>query len=153
MKDELSLIGVYTAYCLDPITHQVTRTYQSENLITRAGKNLVARLLLDVAAYDMGLTYQALGEGTVVARERDTQLVIERARRAITTRTDTTSTSAAFFTYFPATEVPATIQEVGIFGHNATEVANSGVLFSRSLLNVPDADQEDLTISYVLSVG
>lgn len=152
-SDILEIKGRYIAYLYDHMTGRLTRIVRSSNLITRAGTNLVGRMLLDIPTYDIGITYQAIGNGATSPTVADVALESELVRRAVTTRSDTTNNKAAFFTFFPSQEVPDTIAEVGIFGHQATEVSGSGILFSRSLLSILGAAQEDLVLSYVLTIG
>ena len=151
--DILRMSGVFTARLLDSKTGRVTREVQAPNLITQAGKNLVTRMLLDVSSYDLGLTYQALGTGAKIPRVRDTQLEAESVRRIVTTREDTSGQISAFTTFFPALVVPSSIGEVGIFGHDASENLNTGILFARALLSISGASGEDLLVTYILTVS
>ena len=138
----------------DPITGLVTARHETPNLITTSGKNLIARMLLDRPNYDTGLTYQALGTGTIPARNNDSVLGAELTRREILNRGDTTTNIAAFFSFFPATDVSVQINEVGIFGHfTASAATDSGVLFSRALLSINNTNGQDLQIVYVLRIG
>ena len=151
--DSLSLRGEYIATLRSTRTGRVTREVRAPNIVTRSGRNQVARMLLDVASYDVGLTWQAIGDGTTAPNVRNTSLVNELVRREVTSRQDTSGVTAAFFTFFPAADVPDTIEEVGMFGHDAGMAPGSGVMFSRALLSIAGASAEDLLLSYVLTVN
>ena len=153
MKEHLVLKGKYVAELVCPSTGAVRHRVEAANLITLEGQNHVARMLLDVASYDLGLTYQALGSSSVGPNVRDTQLMAEEVRRLVTSRPDTSGNLAAFQTFFPVSSLPAAIEEVGIFAHDATALVNTGVLFSRALLSIPSMGMDDLLLTYVLQVG
>ena len=152
--ESLPLKGVFTASLIDPKTGLVTARKSATNVVTRRGQNLVARLLAENVGYDTGLTYQAIGTGTTTPSVTDTVLDTETARRSITTRGETTTRIAAFFTFFPFPDVGAQIDEVGVFGHStASATADSGVLFSRATLSLTNTDDNNLVVSYVLTIG
>ena len=157
--DTTRLRGTYTVQCIDSESKRVKRTYRADNTVTNAGKNLIMRMLLDVSIFNTGLTYQALGSGTATVLSSDTTLETEEVRRAITIRQDTTGTTGVFITYFPSnsllddTNTLISVGEIGIFGHStAGGDADTGVLFSRSLLTVTLNADEDLSVSYVLNI-
>ena len=153
-ENKLNLQGEFFAELHDPKTGLVSMRKRSKNIITRAGKNLIVRFLLDSIGFSTGLTYQAVGTGTTTPTANDMTLETEEARQSISIRRDTAGTVAAFFTFFPASVIPDTIEEVGIFGHStATDTADSGILFARTLLNIVNSANEDLTLTYVLTIG
>ena len=152
--DSLPIQGQFIAELKNPKTGLVSVRKESPNLITKVGKNLIARFLLGVYGFDTGLTYQAIGTGTDAPLPNDTGLDEESARRKISVRQDTWGKTAAFFSFFPSAVVPNQIAEVGIFGHStATDTADSGILFARTLLSITNSAGEDLTLTYVLTVG
>ena len=102
--------------------------------------------------YDSGITYAALGDGATVVSDRDTGLGNELVRQRVTQRANVSGLSASFLTFFPAATIPATIEEVGMFGHDAASVLGSGTLFSRVLRSIAGASGEDLLLTYVLEV-
>ena len=151
LVDQMSLRGTYDVTMSRD--GEVTRRFQVDNLVTLQGKNLILRHLLDSPGYAVGLTHQAIGVGTTAVNERDQSLDNEYVRRGIINRPPTSSVVAVFSTYFPTSLLPDTIEEVGVFGHNATAAADSGLLFSRVLLHIDDAQGEDLLLSYTLRVS
>ena len=154
MRDSIYVQGYFIAELRDPVTGLVTLHKKTPNVVTNGGKNLIARFLLDNTGYDVGITYHAVGIGTTAVTVRDVALDNEYARAAITTRGDTTSNIASFFTFFSASDVTVEIEEVGVFGHStAVSGADSGILFARALLNIDNTGGQDLTLSYVLSIN
>ena len=161
MQDHLPINGLFIATLHDPKTGALRAYRRTPNIITRVGKNLVARMLLDRAGFDVGLTYAAIGTGTTAVNVADTTLNTERVRRAITSRNDTSTNVAAFFTLFPGAVaafpnagVTSPITEVAIFGGSeASDITDSGILFARALLNIDNTEGNDLNLSYVLTIG
>ena len=160
LADSLQVQGKFILERVNPETGLVIARHESANLITRLGRNLVARLLLDVSGYDTGLTYQAIGDGTDTVLTRDIKLANELVRRRMTLRQDTSGTTAAFITYFPAevlvdvNDNPIVVEELGVFGHTtAGSGVDTGVMFARALLSTTLVADEDVNISYVLTVA
>ena len=153
IKDNLNIYGKFIATLIDPKTGLVTLRKESNNVITSEGKNLIARMLLEISGYNTGLTYHAVGTGTASVTVRDSELDIEVVRKPILVHGDTTTNIAAFFTFFAAADITIEIEEVGIFGHStATGTSGSGILFARALLNIDNTGGQDLNLSYVLTV-
>ncbi len=128
-------------------------TKHGDNLIVDAGNELICQMLIDVATYDTGLTYQAIGTDNTAPAVTDTVLGTEAARKAVTskTRVDNEITIATFMT---AGESTFAIEEAGIFGHDATGAADSGTLFSHWLVSFDNSGGlYDVTLSYILTVG
>ena len=149
----VGLSGKFIAEFLIPGTDDVVDQQVIPNVVTNGGKNLLARMLLNQPSVSVGLTYQAVGLGVTDATERDTQLETETQRRLITTRGDTASEIATFFTYFAGSSITVVLQELGIFGHiTASSTPNSGVLFARTRATLDNLAGHDLLLSYVLTV-
>ena len=155
MQDTIRAKGKFIATLTNPITGLVTAQKEAPNLVTNAGKNLLAKMILDRPGYDTGLTIQSVGTGTTAASASDTQLETEEFRQSITVRNDPVGNIAAYFTYFSASDVTLDIHEVGIFGHSTASAAttNSGVLFARALLDLDNTSGDNLNISYILTIN
>ncbi len=108
--------------------------YESKhhNLVVDAGLTLLANRISHVVPSSACLlNYIAVGTGTNVPDETDTQLQTENARKQVSSRTSS-GVVAAISTVFNAGEVPnSTIKELGLF-IDATGTANSGTLFART---------------------
>lgn len=155
--DGLRLRGRYVLEARDKKTGLLVARRSAPNLVVTLGKQLTARLLLQgvgVVSGHVGPTYQAIGTGTTAPNVGDTQLQTETARNPITSAPDTGSNLATWATYFTAAQSTTHIKEVGVFGDGASGTVNSGVLFSRALLDYDNsAGLNNITLAYVLTVG
>ena len=153
MQDHVHVHGIFYVTLLDPATGLHVASYETSNLVTSAGRNHIAQMLLDIGGYDTGLTYQALGTGTTSPTLRDTTLDTETVRQRIISRGATSSNVATFFTYFAAAQVGSGVEELGVFGHTtARNTVDTGTLFARALLSIDNAGGNDITVSYVLTI-
>ena len=125
-----------------------------QNLITATGQTLICDMLMDVASFDTGLTYHAIGTSSTAVVSGNTQLGAEYNRLAITSKSRNGNV-LTFSTFFTAAQSAASIQEAGLFGHNtASTASNSGILFNRYLVALNNtASLYDITCEYKLSVG
>lgn len=83
-------------------------------------------------------TYIAVGTGNTAVVDADTTLATEHYRKQVTSRTNDGGDIGAFAVTFNAAEIDAssiTIEEVGLFGDDASATADSGLLISRVLFN------------------
>lgn len=138
-------------------TDKVYKVIEGENLIVTTGKELVGHLMKDTSGYETGLTYQAIGTDNTAPVVGDTDLTVETARKAVTTKTQGSSPNTNQFTwstFFTAGESTYNIKEAGICGHDATSTLDSGVLFSHWLVAFDNsAGTYDLVFDYVLTIG
>ena len=127
---------------------------EGENLIVTVGKELVAQMLIDVAGYDTGLTWCAIGTNAAAPTLADVALGTESSRLAITSKTRV-SNVITLSTFFTAAQSTFALKEAGIFGHStASAAADSGVLFSHWLSSFDNSlAAYDLTYDYVLTIG
>lgn len=125
---------------------RVVAERHSTNIIVNSASVLVARLLKDNNEPDGGITYLAVGSGAQgwnlqnppQPTNTQTQLYGELARKAFTTEDvvfidpDTGSPTIVptnvldFTATFAETEAVGPIVEMGLFGGDATDIANSG---------------------------
>lgn len=84
--------------------------------------------------------------------QSNSQLIRETARRPVTRR-EYSENEIILSTFFPEFDLSSIIGEVGVFGGSATSDIGSGLLFSRVLLTVDNAQRENLTLSYTLTIG
>ena len=122
------------------------------NLVTDAG---LTAALLGLNNEFAGISYMAVGTGTAAPLKTDSKLGVEYAR-VIQTRRDITNASPPVLlieAQFRAPDVTAHIKEVGLFGGDATGVADSGTLFNRAALNIDNsAGAQDLTITAKITI-
>ena len=160
MNESLNLQGEFVIDVLDNETGLVTASYRIPNIVTTAGKNMVAKYLLNFSTHNVGLTYIALGTGNATPAVGDTELDVEQARsgissgNALTIDIPSLGREAIFFASFVGADVSVALQEVGIFGHDANASADSGVLFARALSNIDNTtNMSNLQITYSVTVS
>ena len=148
-KDYMSLVRELNRICKTEIT-------VVENIVPTVGRALLANNLTNVSPTDdPRINFTSLGTGDTAVSNSDTQLITETFRKA--TASATNADNVAFVTaFYDATEVTGTFKEAGLHS-NGTASANSGVLFSRVLLNAPTgivkSSTETLTIDYTLTIS
>ena len=130
---------------------------EGKNLIMTVGKGLVGDMLIDVAGFDTGLTYCALGDDNTAPVVGQTTLVNEGggvAMRLPITYKSRLANVITLSTFFTAALSTLAIKEAGIFGHNAGVVKDSGTMFSRWLVSFDNSGAlYDITITYILQIG
>jgi len=93
-----------------------------------------------------------LGTGTSSPASGDTKLEAEVVRKTMTKKTRD-GKEIMLSTFFTKDESKYHIQEVGIFGHDASNTPNSGILFCRALLDYDNSSGDvDLTIDWTIAV-
>lgn len=127
-------------------------TMKSNNIVMNVGKNLVAQLI--TGDETVGFTYHAIGTFVGFESQYLTTLATEAARKAIT-QESLTDNEITLSTFYLASESSYAIKEAGIFGGStASGTANSGVLFSRYLVDYDNSGGlSDLTFDYVIPIG
>ena len=138
--------NVLLEFC-NVITGKVRR-YKIDNLAVTVGKNAIAARLAGSTATNKGsITYCAVGIGTTAAAASDTILASELYRKLISVRSSENKT-AILKTFFNTTEANGTLQELGLFGDDATGTANTGTLYARTLTTRTKSQAETLTITW-----
>jgi len=126
--ESLRLIGRLKIEIHDALTGNVIKTYESENLVTTAGKNLVRDLLAGDAVN--ALTHFALGTGTTAPVVGDTTLETEVFRDTITQFVDATAELQVKYFLASVSANGNTLAESGLLN-----AAASGTLFARVLIS------------------
>lgn len=155
MKTNISLKGKYSFTFRDK-DGNITRQFSKENTVVNAGLTVVANLLSDLGTYTTKrINYCAVGDSNTAVTAGDTTLGNEYERKTISS-SNVSGDTLYFSTYFALNEAVGTIEEVGMF-FDATETANSGVLFSKivggSDLPITKDNTESLTIDYSLTIS
>jgi len=128
------------------------RQYAFHNIVVTTGRAVLARLLAGETTYSGEINYCALGNYTATATASDTTLGNELYRKEVSSKAYA-SNNAYVSTFFTATEIDGTFEEVGHF-IDGTAVVDSGQLFSRiaspntAELPVTKSNTESLTIDY-----
>lgn len=116
---------------------QIIAVKEYHNLITDDGFNAFMRGIAGAGtiANEGIATYMAVGSGTNVPNAANTTLQTELFRKQLVTKTVAANviTLSCFFT---TAEGAGAWKEVGVFGEDASETANSGTLFNRAAIDV-----------------
>ena len=131
IKDCLKLNG--TVRLFDADTKELLR--EVPNMVVADGRNLNGHLLINDSGYTVGISYCAIGTGTTAVSDSQHTLITETSRQQITQKVISTDTITVS-TFFVAADCGVHIKETALFGHTtATGTANSGLMFSRALLD------------------
>jgi len=120
------------------------------NVITQNFFTGVFQLLNAATGADIHLTHMATGTGTGAALKTNTALGIEAFRKALSSKSYTTTQFIAKLS-LGTTESNFTIKEIGIFA-NATDTAGSGTLISRCLVDIAKNSNITYLITYKLTL-
>ena len=130
-KDGLKLRGTIRLYDAD--TGELLK--EAGNMVVADGRNLNGHLLINDSGYTTGISYCAIGTGTTGVSDSQHTLVAETARQQVTQKSVSTDT-VTISTFFVAANCGVHIRETALFGHTTASItANSGVMFSRALLD------------------
>ena len=151
-QEKICLKGIWKFTIRDAKTGLVKRVQIYKNIIPTVGRTLIANNLTDASPDNAPrINYVALGTGTNVPANSDTQLQTESYRNQ--TASETNANNIAYVTgFFGAAECNGTYREAGLFS-NGTGAANSGVLVSRVAINVTKSNTETLTIDWTLTIS
>lgn len=137
------------------------RTIIQSNLLMNDGRNIIANALSEASGglgSVIGSPYIAVGINNVSPSPADTQLSSELARKIVLAGDNTVNNKAVCFSaFFNLTEAiptpPDEIKEAGLFLHNATTTADSGIMVARALINPTKAKTifETLTVRWTLT--
>lgn len=147
-KEYISLVRKLNKICK-------TKVFVFENLIVTTGRTLLANNLTSSSPdNDPKINYTALGTSDTAVANADVKLVAETYRKE--TASATNADNIAYVTsFYTAPETSGTFKESGLFC-DGTGAADSGVLFSRVLLNggtgITKSITETLTLDYNISL-
>lgn len=110
----------------------IERHYIAHNLVTIAGRNVLARLLAGDATYSGQINYGTLGSSSTAPSNSDTQLGTEVYRKLFASHTTDGNNVVYIDFFYAATDVSGTFAEFGnvIDGSSSP---NTGQLFSHIL--------------------
>lgn len=131
------------------------KKYKDTNLIVTSGLTLIANSLAQTSPdNDPKLDFTSLGTDSTAVNTGQTKLVAETYRRE--TASASNSGGVVYLSaYYDATETDGLFKEAGVWA-NATATADSGVLFSRVLLNsgsgINKTTSQTLTLDYTITI-
>lgn len=152
MNGKLSLSGEYR---LDFVSRSgEIETITIPNLIVDRGLGAVASILGE--DFSTGIfQYFAFGDSNTSPSSSDIQLSSEVGRVEVLTKS-VVGSQVTVTGKIPADEIVGfTLQEIGIFGIDATGTLNSGYLFSRALISptITKTSVMEVNVSYVLTLS
>lgn len=163
LAERLSITGRVQVYSRRPLPYLTsawplgkwTLVCENSNLVVTAGKVLVAKMLMDEAGFDTGLTRIEVGTGTTAPVLADVALVTPTARKTVISPPIRTSNVVEYRGFFPAADITANLRETGIFGHSTAGAGlGSGELFARALITFNNATSPaDATIVWTVTFG
>ena len=133
---------------MSPIIYQKRYT----NLVCTVGKDTIVNRWCGTVTKTGTITYIALGTGTDVPAIGDTALQTEVYRKLLTTRTKN-ATTCETSTYIPTNEGNYTYKEVGLYGDDASGVADSGTLYTHAVVDETKTDGTSVTLDYNLIIA
>ncbi|MHB8171207.1 MAG: hypothetical protein ACYDG6_06660 [Thermincolia bacterium] len=141
----LFLLGMTAVQIAEVIPAAETEVVK--NLVITSGRHLIWRLLRGDTT--VGLKYLSIGTATAAPQMADNWVtVVESFRKLITSFTHDNS-SLYCDTFIAAAEANFTWQEVVICGDStASGTAETGVIFSRALLNQTKTNTQTKTVSW-----
>ena len=125
-----------------------------KNLITSAGKNLLAESLRN-STLDTEIKFISIGSDNTAPSSGDTTLGNETFRKAVTSQTAGGSVGVTITNLYVAPEeAVGTIEEIGFHsGSSATSTTDSGVLFARVLYSRTKTAVESIQIERTDTIG
>ena len=147
MEDNVKVSGKVKLIVRDAETGTILQVMEGKNLITMAGKSLIASLLNGESVSLIG--YCAVGSGTTTPSASDTTLEGEIGRLPITSKSRSGNV-ITYSTFFGSGDLNGTWNKVGLFN-----AQTGGVMFSEYLL--PSTINKDATktvdIEYAITIG
>lgn len=120
-----------------------------ENITTTVGRAVFAQILGGDNTYTGNVNYTALGTNATAAAVGQTTLVTETYRKALSSGTDS-STTSYIETFFTAAETSGTYEEYGNF-IDGTAGADTGQMFNRFTQSVTKAVTETLNVQSIIT--
>jgi hypothetical protein len=122
--------------------------YIGENKVITTGLQLIFRLLNGISAGTTGVKYLAIGTATAAVTMADDWTVISETFRKAVTSFSYNTTTIFFDTFLASAEANFGWKEVILTGDTATTSSETGVIFSRSLLDKTKSATETVTVSW-----
>ena len=119
------------------------------NVFCNAGKYTILERMGGTDAKTGIITYLALGSGTTTPANTDTKLETETYRHPTTTG-NRTELVVCISTFIPTDEANDTHKEMGLFGDDASDTADSGTLYTHVAIDETKSSGESITINYDL---
>jgi len=152
----MSMMGELKVTIRDAKTGKIKSVDRYKNVFTNLGKNSIADALRGTTSNNKGIiTYCAVGTDDTAPVASNVALGTEIARKLISTReiADGALNVAVFTTFFNVSEANGSLKEVGLFGDDASGVADSGTIFTHADIDRVKSSADTLTIEYSVIIG
>jgi len=118
------------------------------NVVPTIGRTALAKVMAGVATLANAgeITYCAVGTGTVVPNITGIKLTTEIDRVPISTASTNVDNEVQIRAFFTTTQGNGVLKELGLFGENATAIADSGTMFQWILFDVEKTTGETMTV-------
>ena len=134
------------------VTGRVIREF-IENMVVTKGKEAIADALKGTTSNNRGIiTYCAVGTGATAPALGDSVLETEIERKLVSVRS-VANNIATFETFFTTAEANGSLKEAGLFGDDASDVADSGTLFCRLAIDREKTSSDTLTLRWRVIIG
>lgn len=152
-ESKLNLTGVYTIVGKEE-NNKIVFKHREKNLITTAGKGMVATLLADTESSGL-FQYVAFGDDNTAVAVGNTTLVSEVGRVEVISVTNSLNVVTVTAKVQFSEMVGYTLKEIGLFGVNASGSADTGGLFSRALLSptISKTNLLEIDVTYELTIS
>jgi hypothetical protein len=124
-----------------------------ENLVTNAGRNLLAQALRDPSAPAPEITYMSWGSDDTAPTVTDIALGSEYGRKQITSQASVGTGSTLTTTYLGPGDANGSIEELGWWAGDASGVPGSGILVARVLWSKVKDGTESVQVDRTDTIG
>ncbi len=131
LKDKMKMTGVVRGWFHDAKTGKLVDYFEHKNLVTDAGREMVAaRLAGDTAVANRGeITFGAVGLDDTVPAPTNVALGNEFFRKALTLRSFLANV-VTLQVFFNTSEANGALKEFALFGEDASTTPDSGTMFN-----------------------
>ena len=131
----------------------VTESVEFENIITDAGKTLLAAALMG-GTTPLEILYMAWGDDPTAPVVGDTTLGNETGRKTVTSQAAGGAAGEVdTIVYLGPADAVGDIEELGWFAGNATVTTDSGTLIAHTLYSRSKTNQESIQVSRTDDIG
>ena len=139
MFDSMKMRGHYHIEARS-LCGRLLHVWEIDNMLTDINRSIRTQMLLGTYSGrfdDLHIRYFAFGAGTTPTDITDTRLEAEIFRKQVTQITTPSAGIVRSVVSLGSLEANTTIREIGVFcGSGATDAADSGIMISRTLVNI-----------------
>jgi len=153
MKESAKFYNMLRIYLRDAQTGELVQYYEGQNLVTTVGLQWVMDRIGGASGNNyLPMSYLAVGNQVGPTAAALTDVALEAELERVPCTYSRAATVGTFSGFFNIAEANGTITEVGYFGGNASDTADSGTLFNRKVLATPITKTTSYTLTIDLDV-